>query len=236
MDAPVESFCTGRFKHLKEFIGPDAIVRDWARMEAMEVANLVPDAHRMMTAILHRNLEAQGVFEQPEKQLRNGQTLKALHWARQVSSKMLRGFGRTLDAAIDHLLAGKTDANDIDIVDLRFCNLMDEDVEDLTRLCALVQSKRHPDQTPPMMINIRGNRFCPDAIESLSDMCEYAFVYAPDFGANRMTRDELEKLSDERLKRFIFAYKNQHLNVPTEKKEMLQKAYAEFYEAYEPLQ
>jgi hypothetical protein len=129
----------------------------------------------------------------------------------------------------------------LDVIDIRFCNLMDMDADDILALCTRALSLG----ATRLIVDISGNRLTPEAIPVLADIClldgvEYLFVpEVGQFGA----KDELAKLSTSVLEKLIFI---RHLHVKgsgwhtvvesTAHQLTVEMAHTSFYDSYPAFQ
>lgn len=99
----------------------------------------------------------------------------------------------------------------LDLIDLRFCNLLDMDAEDVLALCRLTE--RDPEEEPKLVVDLSGNRFTPEATLLLADIClldQVAYMYVPEvgcFGAKKRFSDP--QLNACLFDKLIFIHKPQ---------------------------
>ena len=162
-------FCKGRFARLADVL-EGVEVNDWADLDAMEAAGLVPDTLRALAAAFHRYLGKNGLFELAQAQeeqdsvaeLRRGGMV--LDLTRMVTSRVMPGgrhlgnVARELDA---HVLSK------VARVDLRYCSLMDVDAEDVVTLCQMLRDAGAHD----VVMDVSRNRFGPDSILQFAEAC-----------------------------------------------------------------
>jgi len=234
MEVPVHSFCIDRFESLKDVIDHCVLVKDWAKMEALEVAELVPPKYKMMTAILHRELERQGMFDRIEQDFTSPRRI--LNWARTLTSKEIP-FGRSLESALEKLETEQEQLNDLSDIDLRYCNLMDSDANDVCRLCEVALAEGNG-LCNSHVVDVSDNRFEREhAIPALAAACKFAYVYVPDLGHVR-AKGQLAELTDEQLGSFIFirqphlTAENWHNIVPERMWSDVLSAHEQFYEDF----
>jgi hypothetical protein len=176
---PLSTFCTGRFAPLAEFL-KDVTAADWAKMEATDVAHIIPDPKlKMLAAVLHRTLEVEGLFREPVADPFNQAPVKILNLCQAVTSKMFGRSNRTLESTVDKV--GDSDLAGVGLIDLRFNNLMDADMDDVVALCG----KAARAGSSAFLVDLSGNRMTPDSLDAIADLCamgQVTFVYVPDIG------------------------------------------------------
>jgi hypothetical protein len=235
MSEHVTRFCTGRFEDLKQYL-EGVTLRDWAKFDAFEVADLVPAERRMLTAVLHRELQTQGYFKGPSQDFSETR-FRTLDLRSAVTSKSFMT-GRSLEER----LAAFEDPQlmNLDLIDLRFCNLLDMDAGDVLTLCRRTQ--READEPPKLVVDLSGNRFTPESIPTLAQVClldQVAYVYVPEigrFGAKEQFADP--QFSLHIFNKLIFINKPQ-LNfdgwrsvVPEALQQTVSKIHEAFYAAH----
>jgi len=233
MEVPVVSFCNGRFESLKDEISEFVLVKDWAKLDALEVAGLVSPKLKMLAAILHRELEQQGMFDRVEQDFSSQR--RVLNWARTLTSKELP-FGRSLESALIQLEREPKELDNLSDIDLRYCNLLDPDAGDVCRLCEMAFAKGSGNRNTHV-VDVSGNRFSELAIPKLAAACKFAYVYVPDVG-HAGAKDQLAGLTDEQLESFIFIRQPHlkaegwHAIVSENNREVVLRAHQQFYETY----
>ena len=198
----IESFCQGRYEHLKPYV-KFATIKDWAKMEALEVAEVVPakDGLKMLMAIFHRDLESQGLFTAPTQDFYgHGSLPRTLNLSRRVTSEAFTTSGATLQT----FLASSTQKQleELDAIDIRFCNLLDMDAGDVLALCreAVSLGANH------LVVDISGNRFTPAAFPDLKAIClldGVKYLFVPEIG-HFDAKDQLAQLQPAVLEKLIF--------------------------------
>jgi hypothetical protein len=231
----IESFCEGRYERLKPYV-QYASVGDWAKMDALEVAELTPLPElRMLMAIFHRDLESRGLFTAPQQDFYGpGPALRTLNLSRAVTSKAFTSSGRTLATVLE--LSTQEQLEKLDAIDIRFCNLLDMDAEDVLALCLKAVGLG----ATRLIVDVSGNRFTPDAIPVFKDICllqGVEHVFAPEVG-HYGAQAELARLTPEALAKLIFVRHSQLAAqgwkniVPDSSAAVVQNAHDTFYARY----
>jgi hypothetical protein len=248
----ISTFCTGRFAPLVDYY-EHITVSDWARLEATEVATMMPDVKlKMLAAVLHRKLESEGLFRAPvmADPFHSGAPMKILDWCQAVTSKVFPSH-RTLEAAVHKVRATDEEANHdkaqapttttrtlggLDMIDLRYNNLMDVDMTDVLVLCkAAVKAG-----SKSFMLDLAGNRLSPDVLDAIANLCavkEITSVFVPDIG-HVGAKDQLACFADKVFRKLIFiravhlAGKQWHEIVPQDWWAIVDATHSTFYSQF----
>eukprot|EP00730_Choanoeca_flexa_P009868 TRINITY_DN14255_c0_g1_i1.p1 TRINITY_DN14255_c0_g1~~TRINITY_DN14255_c0_g1_i1.p1 ORF type:complete len:242 (+),score=56.29 TRINITY_DN14255_c0_g1_i1:95-820(+) len=229
--ARVRDFCTptfeaGRFEHLHDVIGDKDTVLDWAKFEALEVANVYP-SNRFDVALLHRTLDTQGLLRSSELRQRYD-PIRKLDLRRHVVGKQFPGVH--LANVIPTL--EQQQLTNVEVLDLSSNNLLNDDLQEAHQLCAATAER-----SKSFIVNLSGNRFTPQSVPSLYDITRLpaiSFVFVPEIGTVD-AKDQLASMKLDGFSKLIFIFKH-HLAagywraiVPEAAEEACRKAHEAFY-------